>query len=245
MIQQMQTKCHACSGTGSAIPEKDKCKGCHGEKTTKEKKTLEVFINKGMRNGEKIPYVGEADEAPDQTPGDVIVVLQQVENETFRREGANLFLKRSITLYEALTGFSFHLTHLDGRVLTVKSEPGMIVKPGDTKAVKDAGFPQHKNPYVRGHLYIQLDVEFPRPNSFSDKDRQSLLAVLPRPAAASKAQASSEGAEAVQPMEEVQLQDCDMREERARHAREQMQDEDEEDEDDEGRHGPQAQCRQQ
>jgi hypothetical protein len=41
----------------------DKCTSCHGEKTVKEKKTLEVHINKGMKHGEKIVFRGEADEA--------------------------------------------------------------------------------------------------------------------------------------------------------------------------------------
>ncbi len=63
MIQQMQTQCTECKGSGSSIPEKDKCKTCKGEKTVKEKKTLEVFIEKGMKQGEKIPFAGEADEA--------------------------------------------------------------------------------------------------------------------------------------------------------------------------------------
>ena len=63
MIQQMQTACAACKGTGSLIAEKDRCKKCNGDKTIKEKKTLEVFITKGMRHNEKITFNGEADEA--------------------------------------------------------------------------------------------------------------------------------------------------------------------------------------
>jgi DnaJ family protein A protein 2 len=133
MIQQVPTKCGGCNGTGSQISEKDRCTTCSGERTIKEKKTLEVFVTRGMRHGERITFKNEADESPDATPGDVVVVLQQVEHPTFKREGANLFTKRSITLIEALTGFNFLLTHLDGRVLRVQSEPGMVVKPGQTK----------------------------------------------------------------------------------------------------------------
>jgi DnaJ family protein A protein 2 len=59
----MQTTCSACKGSGSSIAAKDRCTGCKGEKTVKEKKTLEIHINKGMRHGEKITFSGEADEA--------------------------------------------------------------------------------------------------------------------------------------------------------------------------------------
>lgn len=83
---------------------------------------------------------------PDTVPGDVIVVLQQQEHEVFRREGNNCLMKKSITLLEALTDFAFQIKHLDGRVLIVKSDPGQITKPGDVKAIRDQGFPFHKNP---------------------------------------------------------------------------------------------------
>jgi DnaJ family protein A protein 2 len=63
MIQQAQVHCPSCKGSGSVIADKDKCTSCHGEKTVKEKKTLEVHINKGMKHGEKIVFRGEADEA--------------------------------------------------------------------------------------------------------------------------------------------------------------------------------------
>jgi len=65
MTQQAQVACPECKGAGSVIADKDKCPSCHGDKTVKEKKTLEVHINKGMRHGEKLVFKGEADEAAD------------------------------------------------------------------------------------------------------------------------------------------------------------------------------------
>lgn len=40
-------------------------------------------------------------------------------------------MKKSISLLEALCGFAFPVTQLDGRVLLIKSQPGEIVKPGE------------------------------------------------------------------------------------------------------------------
>ncbi|VDN31233.1 unnamed protein product [Gongylonema pulchrum] len=62
MIQQMQVQCSDCNGTGTKIPEKDRCKTCKGEKTVAEKKMLEVTIQRGMHNGQKIVFRGEADQ---------------------------------------------------------------------------------------------------------------------------------------------------------------------------------------
>lgn len=50
------------SVSGTKIPDKDKCKTCKGEKTVKESKMLEVNIEKGMEEGHKIVFGGEADQ---------------------------------------------------------------------------------------------------------------------------------------------------------------------------------------
>ena len=57
------------------INEKDKCKICNGKKVVKEKKILDVEIDKGTPNNAQYPYHGEADEFPGQEPGDVIIVV--------------------------------------------------------------------------------------------------------------------------------------------------------------------------
>ena len=112
-------------------------------------------------------------------PGDVVVVLQQSEHAVFKREGSALMCKKAISLVEALSGFQFYLPHLDGRVLHVKSDPASVVRPGDIKAVMHEGMPQKSNPYVKGNLYIELDVVFPDALSQAKKDQ--LLKVLGAP----------------------------------------------------------------
>jgi DnaJ-class molecular chaperone len=63
MIQQMQHPCNECKGTGETINDKDRCTQCKGEKVVQQKKVLEVHVEKGMQNSQKITFPGEADEA--------------------------------------------------------------------------------------------------------------------------------------------------------------------------------------
>lgn len=49
--------------SGETISEKDKCGQCKGQKVVQDKKLLEVHVEKGMQNGQKITFQGEADEA--------------------------------------------------------------------------------------------------------------------------------------------------------------------------------------
>ena len=67
---------------------------------------------------------------PDTTTGDIVFVLQLKEHPKFKRKGDDLFVEHTLSLTEALCGFQFPLTHLDGRQLLIKSNPGEIVKPG-------------------------------------------------------------------------------------------------------------------
>lgn len=236
MIQQMQTTCDSCNGTGQSVSPQDRCRECKGNKTVKDKKTLEVYIKKGMGDNERIPFRGEADQAPDMEAGDVIVVLQQIPHAVFTRKGANLYIKKTITLYEALAGFTFNIKHLDGRVLEVKGKAGDVIKPGDFKAIRGEGMPLKSNPHQHGTLYVEFDVQFPEKGSLRSNDVAVLRKVLPVRAAEDAADEDAY---------EVRLEDVDIEAERARNkARAQQQRgayDDEDDDDDEG--GGQPQCR--
>ena len=69
---------------------------------------------------------------PDTITGDIVFVLQLKDHPKFKRKGDDLFVEHSLTLVEALCGYQFVLTHLDGRQLLLKSLQGEIVKPGKT-----------------------------------------------------------------------------------------------------------------
>lgn len=179
MIQQMQHACPECKGSGEVISDKDKCPQCKGNKVSQEKKVLEVHVEKGMQHSQKIVFQGEADEAPDTVTGDIVFVLQQKEHPKFKRKYDDLYVEHTLSLTEALCGFQFALTHLDGRQLLIKSNPGEVVKPGQSKAINDEGMPHHGRPFMRGRLYIQFNVEFPDSGMLSTDQCRTLETFLP------------------------------------------------------------------
>lgn len=66
--------------------------------------------------------------------GDIVLVLQVKEHPKFRREQDDLFIEHNLSLREALCGFQIAVTHLDGRQLLIKSNPGEVIKPGNRKS---------------------------------------------------------------------------------------------------------------
>nr|AGY48884.1 MIP1.2 [Nicotiana benthamiana] len=238
MIQQMQHPCNECKGTGEKINEKDRCPQCKGEKVVQQKKVLEVHVEKGMQNGQKITFPGEADEAPETITGDIVFILQQKEHPKFKRKGDDLFVEHTLTLTEALCGFQFVLTHLDSRQLLIKSQPGEVVKPDQFKGINDEGMPMYQRPFMRGKLYIHFTVDFP--DTFAPEMCKNLEAVLPpRP----KTQASNME---LDECEETTLHDVNMEEEMRRKRQQQAQEAYEEDDEDDMHGGAQrVECAQQ
>lgn len=94
MITQMQRQCPECDGQGQIA------------KTKSERKVLEVHIEKGMRNGEKVTFRNMADELPGLEAGDVHFIVQEKEHDLFKRKGADLLVTKDISLNQALCGFS-------------------------------------------------------------------------------------------------------------------------------------------
>lgn len=99
---------------------------------------------------------------PGQPAGDVVFVLKQKPHLVFERSGADLLTTVTITLSEALLGFSrIMLTHLDGRGIKVTSPPMKVIKPNHTIVLRGEGMPTYKRPDHKGDLYVGLEIEMP------------------------------------------------------------------------------------
>ncbi|KAK8173539.1 hypothetical protein IWX90DRAFT_412957 [Phyllosticta citrichinensis] len=178
------TTCGNCDGFGKVYKDKEKCKKCKGKRVVEKRKILELYVPRGTREGEKIVLAGEADQSPDQEPGDIIFEIVEKDHPVFRRAGADLQAELRITLAEALTGFNrVVLTHLDGRgiSLNVKQPRGKVLRPGQVLKVPGEGMPI-KRTDDRGDLFLTVNIEFPEDGWIRDETVvQGIRNVLPGP----------------------------------------------------------------
>lgn len=179
MMQQVQVACESCSGNGKSIDRRLMCKDCYGKKVTKDTKIIEVHVDKGVKNGHKINFAGQADEQPGMETGDLQFNVQISEHGVFKRRGADLLVELDISLSEALCGFAIPLKHLDDRTIIIKSEPGEIIKPGDIKCVMGEGMPIFSNPFQKGRLFVHFKITFPTRNELNLDSIAALDAILP------------------------------------------------------------------
>uniref|UniRef100_A0A1A7YRB9 DnaJ homolog subfamily A member 1 n=1 Tax=Iconisemion striatum TaxID=60296 RepID=A0A1A7YRB9_9TELE len=179
MIQQIQSMCSDCQGQGEKFSSKDRCKNCNGLKVERKKKILEVHIDKGMKDGQKITFHGEGDQEPGLEPGDVVIVLDQREHPVFQRQENNLTMKMEIRLVEALCGFRKTIQTLDNRTLIISTQPGEVIKHNNIKCIQNEGVPLYREPFEKGDLIIQFQVGFPEKDWLPEHLMYQLERLLP------------------------------------------------------------------
>lgn len=163
IVQRIESKCNECLGEGEIINQKDRCKNCEGRKIAREKKIIEVHIDKGMEDSQKITFANEGDMEPGlDMAGDIIVVLDEKPHDRFKRCQKNdLLTTLDINLNEALCGFTRAVKTLDDRTLILRTHPGEVTKHGSFKSIPSEGMPLHRNPFDRGNLLVQISVQWP------------------------------------------------------------------------------------
>lgn len=143
-----------------------------------EKKKVDLTIDRGMMEGQKITLTGEGDTVPGCSPGDTILVITEKKHAVFTRQGCDLVMTKKINLFEALSGTSFTITALDGRKVIIKTKAGACLQPGSTMQVPEEGMPIYRQPFTKGCLFVKFEVEFPEKVNLSAGEIQQLSTIL-------------------------------------------------------------------
>jgi DnaJ-class molecular chaperone len=139
-----------------------------------ENESINVQIPAGVDNGENILLEGVGNCIEEgNIKGDVKICVSVNKHATFVRNGADLHLKKTLTLKESLCGTQFHFEHLNGKNLTL-NVTNAIIFPGGRKVFPNMGMPK-KDGSV-GNLVIEFDVQFPE--SLTPEQKQQLSNIL-------------------------------------------------------------------
>jgi len=159
ILGQMQTQstCPHCGGEGRII--KDKCHDCHGDGIVKSDEIITINIPAGVQDGMQLAMQGQGNAAPHGgVPGDLIILVEELEHDTFERQDANLYYNAFITFSEAALGASVEIPTLNGKV-KIKIDPG--TPSGRVVRLRGKGLPVAGG-YGRGDLLVSLNVWVPK-----------------------------------------------------------------------------------
>ncbi len=149
--------CPECLGTGKR-PEKI-CGECQGRGVAPVVERLEVFIPKGVRDGDVLKITGKGEASlTGGTPGDLYIAIQVEPHPFFRRQENDIIMTFPITLSQALLGDTVEVETIDGPI-RLKLPEG--TQSGDILRVRGKGV-YLSSGYGRGDLLIEIKVEIPK-----------------------------------------------------------------------------------
>jgi molecular chaperone DnaJ len=172
MLGQMQTAstCPGCGGEGQII--KEKCKSCYGDGIVKGEEVISINIPAGVAEGMQLSMQGKGNAAArGGVPGDLLIVVEETEHPTLKRDGNNLLYNLFISVPEVILGTSAEINTLDGKA-KIKIEPG--TQSGKVLRLRGKGLP-NINGYEKGDLLVNVNVWTPQT---LNKEEKQLLEKL-------------------------------------------------------------------
>ncbi|KAF2881132.1 hypothetical protein ILUMI_25043 [Ignelater luminosus] len=151
------------------------CDECPNVKLVNEERVLEMEVEPGMTDGQETKFTAEGEPHIDGEPGDLVLKIKTQPHPIFERKGDDLYTNITISLQDALSGFTLELKHLDGHMVSVTRDK--ITWPGARIRKKGEGMPNYENNNLHGTLYITFDVEFPK-QELSEADKQEIKRIL-------------------------------------------------------------------
>jgi len=159
--------------------------------SAQQAKSVQIDVPRGALDGQSIVLSGEMDFDQDDTPGDLVFLLQQRQHSVFTREGHDLAMMVKISLQESICGMTRTFRHLDGRMVTIQSaqtssgehKTPNLIRSGDVQVLRGRGMPKDAQCTSFGDLYVQYEIETPKPrksqaNSLTSEERDELSRLL-------------------------------------------------------------------
>ena len=166
ILGYMQTSavCPQCGGDGQIIT--DKCKSCGGDGIVRGEEVITFNIPPGVSEGMQLSLGGKGNAGPrNGVPGDLILAIEELPHEHFKREGNNIYFDQYLNFVDAAMGTTIEVPTLEGKA-KVKVDAG--TQPGKILRLKGKGIPD-VNGYGKGDLLISLNVWTPQNLSSEEK----------------------------------------------------------------------------
>ena len=123
-----------------------------------EKETIYVDVPPGIDENEMLILRDRGNVINEQCKGDIKINILVQNNTAFKRSGLDLILDKTITLKDALCGFTFDIKYLNGKIYTLNNNKGNIVPPEYKKIYPEMGLKRGEH---KGNMIIFFHIEFP------------------------------------------------------------------------------------
>jgi molecular chaperone DnaJ len=150
------TVCKNCEGQGTVVEKP--CAACHGEGVVSGETMINVKVPPGVTTGNYIPLRGQGHAAPrGGHAGDVIVIMEELEDDVFERHGDDVLLDLPISFPQAVLGDDVEIPTLTGKA---KLSIPAGIQSGKILRMRGKGIP-HLNGSGSGDQLVRVMVYTP------------------------------------------------------------------------------------
>lgn len=162
---QTQSTCNVCHGAGKMIDHRPSGADENGLKRQEE--VIEIDIPAGVEEGMQLSVTGKGNAGPfNGIPGDLIVVIEEVEHEELKRDGENLHYEAFVSFIDAVLGETIEIPTISGKA-KIKVDPG--TQSGKVLRLKGKGLPNIQG-YGQGDLFVHINIWTPSKVSKEEKE---------------------------------------------------------------------------
>jgi len=168
MLGQMvsASTCHVCGGNGQIVDKKPAEADARGLILKEE--VIAINIPAGVADGMQLSMSSKGNETAGGVPGDLLIVIEEIEDDTLQRDGNNVVFDLYVSFIDAAIGAQIEVPTIDGKV-KIKLDPG--TQSGKILRLKGKGI-RDINGYSRGDQLIHVNVWTPK--QLSKEERQML-----------------------------------------------------------------------
>lgn len=158
MLGQMvsASTCPSCGGNGQIVDKKPAEADPRGLIIKEE--VISINIPGGVADGMQLSMSGKGNETAGGIPGDLLIVIEEIEDDTLQRDGNNVVFDLYVSFIDAALGASLEVPTIDGKV-KIKLDPG--TQSGKILRLKGKGI-KDINGYHRGDQLIHVNVWTPK-----------------------------------------------------------------------------------
>lgn len=168
--QMMSTStCPSCGGIGQMVDSR--APGTDSTGMKRQEEVINIKIPAGVAEGMQLSMAGKGNEVAGGIPGDLLIVVEEQEDDTLKRDGNNVIYELYLNFIDASLGTNIEVPTIDGKV-KIKIDPG--TQSGKILRLRGKGI-RDIDHYNVGDQLIHVNVWTPKVLS---KEEKSLLESL-------------------------------------------------------------------
>ena len=166
MLGQMvsASTCPTCGGNGQIVDKKPSNADDRGLMVKEE--VIPINIPAGVSDSMQLSMSGKGNETPGGIPGDLLIVIEEIEHESLQRDGNDVIYDLHVSFVDAALGAQLEVPTIDGKV-KIKLDPG--TQSGKVLRLKGKGI-KELNGYGKGDELVYVNVWTPKQLTKDEKE---------------------------------------------------------------------------